>query len=160
MTPMGSLSLLMRGGSGYCALALELAQRARDAKHLGAAERLGERVRYPVDRAARAPGDEPHAPAVAVDPQPVAVDHADLVGVVEDRRVLPGHALDAVVLADDALGQHEPVGLVALAGLVADRVHARRVAGVGGPVVAQRREVERETQLALGEHGLVLTLPT
>src|SRR5215208_7954541 len=145
MTPIGSLFVvwLMSGRSGYRApLLLQTRERLGDREHLALVERLGERVRHPIDGAARLPGDEPQPAPVVVELELAPAGLAHLVRVVEDRRVLPGHALDAVVLAGEALGDHEPVGLVLLALLVADRVDARLGARVGGAARAQRREVE------------------
>ena len=78
-----------------------------------------------------------------------AADLARLGGVLEDRRVLPGGALEAVVLADQAVLEHHPVGAVALAVGAADLVDARR-AGV---------DRARRAQLGVRRAGSVLPAP-
>src|SRR4051794_11451249 len=119
MTPIGSLSVcwLIKGRNrvSRARLLLEARQRPRDRQHLAARQRARERVRDPVHGPARPPRHQPDPAPVVVDHQLSAVDRPDGVGVVEDRRRLPRHALDAVVLADDALGDDEPVRLVLLA---------------------------------------------
>src|SRR5918994_888682 len=96
----------------------QLAERSRrggDRHHLLLAERLKQRVLQPVDAALRAPRD--HAQPVAVEMQLVlaATDLAGLRRVAQRWRVLPGSALDAVVLADQALLDDHAVGRVELA---------------------------------------------
>ena len=122
-------------------------QRGGDADHLARTQRLGERVGHPVDRALGPPGDEPQAAPVVVELELAAVDLAGLRRVVEDRRLAPGRALDAVVLADDALGDDEPVGAVLLAALVLDAVDPRLGAGVaraaGSAASGSRRGTSR-----------------
>src|SRR3712207_6720713 len=113
-------------------LTAESLQRSGDADHLLRAERLGQRVGHPVDRLAGPPGDEPDALAVAEDHELAPVADDRVVRVVENRRLPPRGALDAVVLADDALREHEPVGVVLTAPLVANRVRPRLGALVGG----------------------------
>src|SRR5215211_1762604 len=134
MTPIGSRSCVLIERLSLAAarrlLLAHAAQRRRDRDHLTGAERLGQRVGDPVDRAPRPPRDETQAPAVVVELELAAVDPAGLGRVVEDRRLAPGRPLDAVVLADHALGDGEPVGAVALAALVLDRVDARLRPGV------------------------------
>ncbi len=53
--------------------------------------------------------------ALVVQLELAAVDRALLGRAVEDRRVRPAGALDAVVLADDRRLEHHPVALPALA---------------------------------------------
>src|SRR3954447_17174790 len=133
-------------------------QRRRDGDHLPRAERLRERVRDPVDRPLRAPGDEPQPLPVVVQLELAPVDPADVGRVVEDRRRLPGRALDPVVLADAALGDHEPVRAVDLAALVADPVDVRLRLRVARAVVAQYREEEGESRAPRADDRLVLAL--
>src|SRR3954468_23602860 len=124
MTPMDSREA---GDMRRMSLATQSPEGPGDAQHLLVRQRLCERVGDPVDRALRAPRDDAQAAPVEVEVQPAAggrVD-ADLRWVVEDRRVAPGHPLDAVVLADEALADDDPVRAVLLAELVADRVDAR-----------------------------------
>src|SRR5829696_4196780 len=140
MTPIGSRSCVLMKRLSLAAarralLLAEAAQRRSDRDHLARAERLRQRVGDPVDRPPRPPRDEPQAPAVVVQLQLAAVDPARFGRVVEDRRLAPGRALDAVVLADHALGDDEPVGPVALAALVLDRVDARLRPGVARALV-------------------------
>src|SRR5688572_14782985 len=112
MTPMGSRGAsAMAAGQPSGLLLAQAAQRGGDADHLRRAERLVERVRHPVDAARGLPGDDPHLATGAVDAEAAAVDAARLARVVEDRRRLPGHALHAVVLADAAVVEGEPVGV-------------------------------------------------
>src|SRR5687767_15449220 len=73
-----------------------------------------------------------------------------LARVVEDGRVLPGGALDAVVLAERVrAADHHAVGPVALPARVAQLVHARRV-GVLGGVQEQRRVEDRQGAAGAG----------
>src|SRR3954447_21154918 len=133
-------------------------QRRRDGDHLPRAERLRERVRDPVDRPLRAPGDEPQALPVVVQLELAPVDPADVGRVVEDGRRLPGRPLDPVVLADAALRDDEPVRAVELAALVADLVDVRLRLRVARAVVAQRREEEGEARAPRADDRLVLAL--
>src|SRR5215217_5682782 len=151
MTPIGSRSgasmeRFTLAGARRASFLAEAAQGGRDGDHLPAAEGLGEGVGDPVDRAPRPPRDEPQAPAVVMQLELAPVDAARLRGIFEDRRLAPGRALDAVVLADDTLRDDEPVGAPRLPALVPDRVDARLRACVARAVVAQGREVEREVR--------------
>src|SRR5215210_3263271 len=163
MTPIGSRSgvLMARFSLAFArpgSLLAEPPQRGGDGDHLARAQRLRERVGDPVDRPLRAPRDEAQPAPVVVQLELATVDPAGLGGVVQDRRRPPGHSLDPVVLADDALGDDQAVRAMALALLVADRVGPRLGAGVARALVAQDREVEREAGAPLPDDRLVLAL--
>jgi hypothetical protein len=133
-------------------------ERPGQTTHLDVRQLQGQGVGDPVDRLAGPPCDGPKALSIVV--QFVrAPPHADLRGrSVEQRRALPGGALDAVVLPlDRVLDDDDPVGLMGLVGPVADGVDARhriiRRRPRIPPAERQRlREVEREPELALGLH--------
>src|SRR5690606_23756176 len=79
-----------------------------------------------------------------------AVDLARLARVVEDRRALPGRALDAVVLAEAGRSHDEAVRLVLVAAAVLDDVRARAglVDLVGRADRRQPRVVDRQRAAA------------
>src|SRR5437764_14370876 len=120
MTAMGSRSEAMRADEGTrggprtdpCrGSASGSGQRGRDIQHLLVAEIEAERVRDPVDGLGGAPGDQPQLATVEVQLEPLAANVADFRRRGEDRRALPGRALDAVERAHGGVErQHEPVG--------------------------------------------------
>src|SRR3954447_25919771 len=110
MTPIGSRESLMRP----CSLRhgdqpprrprprLERLRVAGDLDHVVLRDPLQQRVRDPVDRVLRLPRDEPDPVAVLEDHQLAPAHVADLGRALDDRRVHPRGALDAVVLAEHA----------------------------------------------------------
>ena len=82
----------------------------RDREHLLVREDVLQRVDEPVDRRPVVPGNDPQSLALEVQLHrpPGPLDR--LVGVSQDRRVLPGRPLEVVVLAEAALGDHDDVG--------------------------------------------------
>ena len=125
------------------------------------AQGLQQRVRDPVDRLGRPPGDEAQ-PVAVVEELVLAAPHGDrLARVVEDRRRLPARPLDAVVLPV-APGRHdEPVRAVVVAAAVGDRVRARRlgVRDVARAERGERRVVDREADPRADDDRLVLGDP-
>src|SRR3712207_4031770 len=119
ITPMGSRSAKRR-------MSLQRPRRADDREHLLQRQLVRQRVGEPVGALAGLPRDEPDAVAVVVDLHLAAPDLAVLVRPRQDRRIPPGRALDAVVLADLARVHHDPVRAVLAVALAADRVRARR----------------------------------
>src|SRR4051794_40811039 len=93
ITPMGSRAFMRR-------LTLQGLGGAGDVDHLPRGERLEQRVRDPVDGVLVAPCHQPQTVAVVEQLQLAVPVFVHLGRVVEDRRVHPGGALDAVVLAD------------------------------------------------------------
>src|SRR5712691_7916176 len=92
ITPIGSRAALMSRGN----LLTESGERPGDGDHLLVAQRLKQRVRDPIHGAGGLPRDQAQPAAVVVELE-LAADHLHLVvGAVEDRRVHPVGALDAV----------------------------------------------------------------
>src|SRR3954451_7240930 len=130
--------------------AAEAGQRAGDREHLLVRQRSQQRVRDPVDRVALAPGDQAQPRAVVVELVRPPVQGLRAVGLAQDRRVGPVHALDAVVVARLVETDHHAVGAVLAAVEVAQPVDARRldVLAADGDVLRvvdrERRALRRE----------------
>src|SRR5215208_2266961 len=102
MTPIGSLSVMLafpRSGPP------ELSEALGDLQHVLAWNRLNEGVREPERPLIGLPGDHAQAVAVVVELVGAIADRLFVTGVVENGRVLPARALEAVVIADR--GQRE-----------------------------------------------------
>src|SRR5215212_2686 len=144
ITPIGSLSSVIE--ASRLPRDLERPHRSGDREHLLLAERQQQRVGDPVDRLRGVPGDETQAVAVVGQLVDAAADLACLGDGLEDRRVAPCQALEAVVLARATGLEHHAVPAVALAVRAAEGVDARRP-GVDRALQAQGR-VERRQPLA------------
>src|ERR1044072_4109418 len=127
-------------------LAAESRERAGDREHLVVRESLLERVLHPVAGYRRAPRHRAQALAVVEQLQLLAVDRARVRGrVAQDRRIGPGRALDAVVVAVLAIGDDEAIGGLHLAVGRLDAVWARILE------LASRVALRRHVLTARGE---------
>src|SRR4051794_36899280 len=119
MTPMGSRSLMRRAS-------LQRPRRLGDLEHLLLRERLEQRIRDPVGRLRRAPGDDAHAIPVE---EELVLPSTALHGLrrrLEDGGFLPGGGLEPVELADPAAADDHAVGAIAVAVAALDRVDGGR----------------------------------
>src|SRR3954453_20060119 len=158
MTPIGSRESFIRGSS---LLSAERLARPRDRAQGVFRERLEQRVRDPVGRVLRLPGDQPHALAVLEDHELPAAVRRYLRRALDDRRVLPARSLQPVVLAEQrVLRDHHPVALKAVPMLAADPVGAGRVDRERRARHPDARVVDLDETRVLGDgQGLLATRP-
>src|SRR5882757_9025699 len=83
--------------------------RARDRQHLAAAQHVRKRVDQPIHGGSVMPGDQAQPLALEVELHRAPGDPDRLVGTAEYRRLLPGGALEVVVLPEAALGDDDVV---------------------------------------------------
>src|SRR3954468_22373754 len=120
ITPMGSRAVMRR-------MTLQGLGGAGDVDHLPLGERLEQRVGDPVHRVLLAPRHQAHAVAVVEELELAAAHLPRLVRRLDDRRVGPGRALEAVILADQAVLDDVAEARPAAPPRAADLVGARRV---------------------------------